>query len=79
MSIRSACRGSQVGAVFAGNCDRLPLAKRSKVCCSIESRTYVHQAGFYPKQAAAQPSIEAETRFLVERVSPRLLDAAFVS
>ncbi|MEG4487594.1 hypothetical protein [Microcoleus sp. D2_18a_B4] len=29
--------------------DRLPLAKRSKVCCSIESRTYVHPAGFYRK------------------------------
>ncbi|MEG4807240.1 hypothetical protein QUA79_07020 [Microcoleus sp. F8-D1] len=61
-------------------CDgRLSLAKRSKICCSIESRTYVHQADFYPKQAAAQPSIEEETRFLVERVSPRLLDAVFVS
>ncbi|AFZ08364.1 hypothetical protein Osc7112_4031 [Oscillatoria nigro-viridis PCC 7112] len=29
--------------------DRLPLAKRSKVYCSIESRTYLDRAGFYPK------------------------------
>ncbi|MEG3905604.1 hypothetical protein QUB29_25175 [Microcoleus sp. B4b_D2] len=29
--------------------DRLPLTKRSKVYCSIESRTYLHQVGFYRK------------------------------
>ncbi|MEG4516198.1 hypothetical protein QUB77_05545 [Microcoleus sp. AT9b-C3] len=34
-----------VGFVLA-ICDRVPLAKRSKVYCSIESRTYLHQAGF---------------------------------
>ncbi|MEP6489580.1 hypothetical protein NDI51_20485 [Microcoleus vaginatus GB1-A3] len=29
--------------------DRLSLEKRSNVCCSIESRTYLQQAGFYRK------------------------------
>ncbi|MEG4075235.1 hypothetical protein QUA30_21295 [Microcoleus sp. Pol14C2] len=29
--------------------DRLSVEKRSKVCCSIESRTYLHQVGFYRK------------------------------
>ncbi|WP_172184954.1 hypothetical protein [Microcoleus asticus] len=35
---------------------RLPLEKLSKVCCSIESRTYAHQTGFYPTSEARQPA-----------------------
>ncbi|MEP6543728.1 hypothetical protein NDI47_16455 [Microcoleus vaginatus GB1-A2] len=36
--------------------DRLSLKKLSKVWCSIESRTYAHQTGFYPKSEAKQPA-----------------------
>ncbi|MEG4960893.1 MULTISPECIES: hypothetical protein [unclassified Microcoleus] len=36
--------------------DRLSLEKLSKVCCSIEYRTYADRTGFYPTSEARQPA-----------------------
>jgi hypothetical protein len=56
------------------------LVKLSKVCCSIESRTIrLIKPVYTQNQKLGNRNIEEETPFIVERVSPGLLDIELVS